>query len=255
MLDGRRVGGGGAQDVARVSGRPYVLINVAASADGKIDTVERRGAAVSSAADRARVDRLRAEVDAVMVGGRTLRQEDPRLTVRSADLRAERTARGQPENPAKVAVTTTLPFSSRPSAARFLTHGPARVIVFVPDSVPTEARRAVEGLGAQVFACGTSRVDLEAALRILHELGIRRLLVEGGATLNFELLRLQLVDEIQVFVAPVIFGGATAPTLADGPGLPRQSALELRRIGVEEWPDGGVLLRYAVVRGTTSPEP
>ena len=70
--------------------RPYVLINIAATADGKIDTVERRGAAISSEQDRARVDALRASVDAVMVGGRTLHDEDPRLTVKSAELRAER---------------------------------------------------------------------------------------------------------------------------------------------------------------------
>ena len=81
--------------------RPYLLINVAATLDGKIDTVERRGAAISSERDRHRVDLLRASVDAVMVGGRTLLDEDPRLLVRSADLRADRLARGLPENPAK----------------------------------------------------------------------------------------------------------------------------------------------------------
>src|SRR6266702_6241696 len=97
--------------------RPYVLINVAATADGKIDTRERRGAAISSERDRERVDALRASVDAVMVGGRTLHDEDPRLTVRAAALRAQRLARGDPENPAKVGI------ASRPSLrpdARFL---------------------------------------------------------------------------------------------------------------------------------------
>src|SRR5437588_10895211 len=84
--------------------RPYVLINVAATADGKIDTVERRGAPISSEADRARVDALRAGVDAVMVGGRTLLGEDPRLTVRSPDLRAQRVARGAAPNPAKLSL-------------------------------------------------------------------------------------------------------------------------------------------------------
>jgi 5-amino-6-(5-phosphoribosylamino)uracil reductase len=80
--------------------RPYVLINVAASLDGKIDTFERPGAAISSDRDRERVDLLRASVDAIMVGGRTLRDEDPRLLVRSVALRADRVARGLPENPA-----------------------------------------------------------------------------------------------------------------------------------------------------------
>src|SRR5438067_1911231 len=109
--------------------RPYVLINVAATVDGKIDGVERRGSAISSEQDRARVDALRASVDAVMVGGRTLHEEDPRLTVKSAALRAERLGRGEPENPTKVGIASHLGF--RPEA-RFLTSGPARIVLFVP---------------------------------------------------------------------------------------------------------------------------
>ena len=74
--------------------RPFVFINVAMTADGKIDTVQRKGAAISSQRDKERVDRLRAEADAVMVGGKTLLDEDPKLTVKSDALRAERHALG-----------------------------------------------------------------------------------------------------------------------------------------------------------------
>src|SRR5512140_1966872 len=81
--------------------RPFVFINVAMTADGKIDTFQRQGAAISSAWDKARVDRLRAEADAVMVGGRTLLDEDPKLTVKSETLRAERLQRGLLPNPVK----------------------------------------------------------------------------------------------------------------------------------------------------------
>ena len=70
--------------------RPYVFINVAMTADGKIDTFERKGAAISSQRDKERVDQLRAESDAVMVGGKTLLDEDPKLTVKSEELRAGR---------------------------------------------------------------------------------------------------------------------------------------------------------------------
>src|SRR6266852_3022458 len=111
--------------------RPYVIVNVAASVDGKIDTFQRRGAAISSERDRARVDALRASVDAVMVGGHTVVDEDPRLTVKSAELRAERLARGLPGNPAKVAVASSLELL-KPNA-RFVTDGPSRVIVFAPE--------------------------------------------------------------------------------------------------------------------------
>jgi 2,5-diamino-6-(ribosylamino)-4(3H)-pyrimidinone 5'-phosphate reductase len=86
--------------------RPFVFINVAMTADGKIDTFQRRGAAISSARDKERVDQLRANADAVMVGGRTLLNEDPKLTVKSQALRAERVARGRSPNPVKVGVVT-----------------------------------------------------------------------------------------------------------------------------------------------------
>jgi 2,5-diamino-6-hydroxy-4-(5-phosphoribosylamino)pyrimidine 1'-reductase len=221
--------------------RPYVLINVAASVDGKIDSIERRGAAMSSERDRARVDALRASVDAVMVGGRTLLQEDPRLTVRSAELRAERAARGEPENPAKVGVV------SRPDLrpdCRFLTVGPARILLFTCGS--DSGSSWLRDRHVEVHTSGDSRVDLAWALETLADLGIRRVLVEGGGTLNFELLRLGLVDEVRVFVAPLVLGGASAPTLADGAGLVRDQAIKLRPAEVEQWEDGGLVLRYMV---------
>lgn len=223
-----------------MSTRPYVVINVAASADGKIDTRDRRGAAISTQSDRERVDALRASVDAVMVGGRTLHDEDPRLTVRSARLREQRLAAGAPEQPAKVGVASRL--ALRPNA-RFLTSGPARIILFVPQG------GAQAGLsGVEIHEIGSARVDLVLAVRRLAELGIRRVLVEGGGSLNFELLRLRLVDELQLFIAPLVFGGASAPTLADGEGLSRELAVRLAPPRVEVWPDGGVLLRYMVER-------
>jgi 2,5-diamino-6-(ribosylamino)-4(3H)-pyrimidinone 5'-phosphate reductase len=225
--------------------RPFVLINVAATLDGKIDTFERRGAAISSERDRQRVDVLRASVDAVMVGGRTLVDEDPRLLVRSAELRAERLARGLPENPAKVGVL------SRPSLkpdARFLNTGPARIILLTVTGARDSAWADLRQRHVDVYPLGAVRVDLVAAMQKLAELGFQRILVEGGGSLNFELLRLGLVDEVQVYLAPLLFGGASAPTLADGAGLVRDLALPLTRAAVEPWDDGGVVLRYKVAQ-------
>ena len=225
--------------------RPYVVINVAASLDGKIDTVERRGAAISMERDRQRVDALRASVDAVMIGGHTLVDEDPRLTVKSAQLRAERRARGLPDNPAKVAVASAQ-LQLKPGG-RFITAGPSRIILFTPLAASESADATLlRAAGVEVLALGVGRVDLVAALEKLGELGMRSVLVEGGASLNFEVLRLGLVDEVQVFVAPLIFGGVSAPTLADGAGLARDAAIRLTRTAVDTWEDGGVLLRYKV---------
>jgi len=220
--------------------RPYVIINVAATVDGKIDTRERRGAAISSVRDRDRVDRLRAAVDAVMVGSRTLHEEDPRLTVKSAALRTDRLARAQPEQPAKIGIASHLGLRDD---ARFLTSGAGRVILFVPHGRADESLRT---RGVEIYECGEGRVHLHHALTRLVELGIRQVLVEGGGTLNFELLQQGLVDELRLYVAPMIFGGATAPTLADGDGLTREQAVRLGPPEVEVWEDGGVVLRYMV---------
>jgi len=221
--------------------RPYVYINVAATADGKIDTFERKGAAISSARDKERVDQRRAEADAVMVGGRTLHDEDPKLTVKSKILREERLALGRTENPAKVGVASRLDL--KPDC-NFLTAGPARIFLFTTPQTDESQLSMLRSLNAEVYVLGDERVDLTAALKVLKENGVNHLMVEGGATLNFELMRLGLVDELTIYVAPMIFGGETAPTTAAGSGLVRSGALPLKLIESESWEDGGVLLKY-----------
>ncbi len=222
--------------------RPYVFINVAASADGKTDTFERRGASISSAADKARVDGLRAAADAVMVGGKTLLAEDPKLTVKSAPLRAERLARGCPENPMKVGVVSR---AALKADGDFVGMGPARRVVFTTEQTTAAQEQFLLTLGVEVYVLGEKQVDLPRALETLKDLGVERLMVEGGGTLNFELLRLGLVDELIVYVAPFIFGGETASTMAAGAGLARSAALPLRLADVSVADDaGGVLLRY-----------
>ena len=223
--------------------RPYVFINVAMSADGKIDTFERRGSAISSQRDKERVDRLRADSDAVMVGGRTLLDENPKLTVKSAELRAEREARGLPPNPAKVGIVTNADLDPD---SDFLTAGPARVVIFTTQATSKEQQEFLHTRGVELYVHEAQRVDLPKALSVLKESGIDRLMVEGGATLNFELLRLGLVDELTAYVAPLVFGGESAPTLAAGPGLVRSAAVPLKLVEAEAWEDGGVLLKYKI---------
>ena len=223
--------------------RPYVFLNVAMTADGKIDTFERRGASISSQRDKERVDRLRAEADAVMVGGRTLLDEDPKLTVKSADLRAAREANGLTPNPAKVGIVSVADL--KPDSA-FLTVGPARIVIFTTQGTSKKQLDFLRARGVELFVDEKQRVDLPKALHTLKEIGINRLMVEGGGTLNFELLRLGLVDELTAYVAPLVFGGESAPTLAAGPGLVRNAAILLKLVDAEAWEDGGVLLKYKI---------
>ena len=223
--------------------RPFVFINVAMTADGKIDTFQRKGAAISSQRDKERVDRLRAKSDAVMVGGRTLLDEDPKLTVKSETLREERIAHGLAPNPIKVGIVTEATIRTH---SKFLHEGGARIVIFTTNRTSNEQLAFLRSQNAEIFVHAGERVDLREMMQALHELGIKRLMVEGGATLNFELIRMGLVDEISAYVAPMIFGGENAPTLAAGLGLERSEAVHLKLIHAESWEDGGVLLKYKI---------
>jgi 2,5-diamino-6-(ribosylamino)-4(3H)-pyrimidinone 5'-phosphate reductase len=238
--------------------RPYVHVNVAMTADGKIDTVARQGAAISSAADKRRVDELRASVDAVLVGGRTLLNEAPKLAVKSLALRQERKVLGLPENPAKVGVVSEIPpvgvDSVRPGnyedvpLQQFVTTGPAQRLVYTTLRTKPEVITRLREVGTDIFVQEGNRVDLAAMLDSLHCLGIRKLLVEGGGTIIAEFLRLGFVDELTIYVAPRIFGGASAPTLADGAGFPPEQAPGLKLISAEKFDhEGGVLLHYRFI--------
>jgi 2,5-diamino-6-(ribosylamino)-4(3H)-pyrimidinone 5'-phosphate reductase len=223
--------------------RPHITINVAMTADGKIDTVERQGAKISSPTDWERVDRLRADHDAVMVGGRTLLAEDPRLTVKSAGLREERLARGVDANPVKVGIVSEAQFSPN---SQFLTYGDARVILFTTNRTTSTQIEHLREQGAEVYIIGERKVDLPKAIEKIWELGIKSILAEGGGTLNSVLIQSGLVDELLIYVAPLIFGGSDAPTLADGMGLTQKNAIQLKIQSVDALEDGGVLLRYRV---------
>jgi 2,5-diamino-6-(ribosylamino)-4(3H)-pyrimidinone 5'-phosphate reductase len=199
---------------------------------------------ISSTADKARVDRLRASMDAVLVGGRTLLDEDPKLTVKSLALRSERKAAGLEENPVKVGVVSVADLRLD---GNFLSAGSARRLVYTTRRTSPGQIRRLENAGAKVFTMGDQRVDCNGMLTSLYDQGIRKVMVEGGGTLIAEFFRLGLVDELMLYIAPRIFGGVTAPTLADGPGfLPEQMPL-LKLEAADEFDDeGGVFIHYLV---------
>lgn len=223
--------------------RPYTTINVAVTADGKIDTFERKGSAISSKRDKERVDEMRAAADGILVGGKTLLEEQPRLTVKSEALRGGRIQRGLSPNPIKVGVATV---ADIPLDSDFIKAGPARVVIFTTSRTSIRQLETLRVQGVDVFVDDAPRVDLNKMMTTLKKIGVNHLMVEGGGTMNFELIRLGLVDELTMYIAPMIFGGVNSPTLADGPGIPRDAAIELKLMDVEKWEDGGVFLRYKI---------
>jgi len=221
--------------------RPYTFINVAMTADGKIDTFERKGSAISSKRDKERVDELRAAADGILVGGKTLLDEQPKLTVKSEALREARVQRGLAPTPIKIGVVT---IADIPLESDFIKAGPARVVIFTTNQTSKDQLAKLKTSGVELFVHDEPRVDLALMMQTLKKIGVDHLMVEGGGTMNFELMRLGLVDELMIYVSPIIFGGANAPTLADGLGLIRSDAIALKLQNIETYEDGGILLHY-----------
>jgi len=222
---------------------PYVTINAAMTVDGKTDTFARRGAPISSTSDWMRVDQLRASSDAIMVGGHTLLGDDPRLVIKSDALRAARITAGKDENPIKVGVVTKADLE--PDCC-FINSGVARKIIFTTTQTSAEKIAELTNLGVEVHVEGSQRVDLRVALEHLAATGVEKLLVEGGGILIEELLKARLVNEILVCIAPLIFCGASSPTLANSSGFERDQAVSLTLKSMEQFEDGGILLRYTL---------
>lgn len=219
--------------------RPYVFINSAMSADGKISSFLRRQVRISGSDDLLRVDRLRAESDAVMVGVGTVIADNPKLRVKSEALRAWRLERGMPENPLRIVADSR---ARTPPDAAVL--GPGCIIA-VSSSAPPER---IKGLSkrCEIAVCGEDSVDLRRLMDMLYERGVKRLMVEGGGTLNWSLIEQDLVDEICVFLGPMVIGGRDAPTLVDGIGFAENfQKLELES---SERIDDGLLIKWRVIR-------
>jgi len=217
--------------------RPFVFINSAMSADGKISSIDRRQVRISGREDLARVDELRAKSDAIMVGVGTILADDPQLRVKSNLLRRARRERDLSESPLRIAADSQ---ARTPPTARIL--GPGCILA-VARFAPAE-RLKLLSRHSEIICCGEDRVDLRELFSRLYDRGIKRIMVEGGASLNWSLISQGLVDEIYVFVGPMLIGGDSAPTLLDGQGY-RKDFPTLHLASVERL-DGGVLLKWTL---------
>jgi riboflavin biosynthesis pyrimidine reductase len=207
--------------------RPYLFLNMVSTADGKIILGEVGGSAagVGGPTDQLLFRRLQKVADATMIGSRTLRashvlypKEKPRFAVtQSGDV---------------------------PLGNRFFTDAPDRAYILAPEDLPEDARTRLSGSNLLLF--GTGEVDLPAAMRYLRQdLGIRHLLCEGGATLNDDLLRAGLADELFLTLTPKLKGGAHLPTPVEGKGFPPGQFLPLTLLSL--YRDGSeIYLRYRI---------
>jgi len=220
--------------------RPYVVLSCAMSLDGYLDDTTDERLVLSNSEDLDRVDAMRADCDAILVGANTIRRDNPRLMVRESWRIEKRTANGLPPLPTKVAVVG---HGDVDPDARFFTAGDTEKIVYCATETACRTRDRLDGRATVVD--GGEPVDLELALDDLATRGVRRLLVEGGSTIHTLFLTTGLADELHLVIAPFFVGDSQAPRfVGDGrfpwhPGR-RATMAEVRQM------DDVVLLRYAL---------
>lgn len=192
--------------------KPYVILNAAMTLDGKIAT-ENGSSNISGEEDLKRVHELRKECDAIMVGIGTVMADDPRLTVHKVDANPD-------DNPLRVVVDSKC---RTPIDAR-ITNEDAKTVIAVAneykdDFLKSEKYQTFKNRGVKFFFSGSEHVDLVSLMNYLHEEGIEKLMLEGGATLNFSMIKSGLIDEIRICIAPMVVGGEKAKTFFDGEGF------------------------------------
>lgn len=196
---------------------PFVFVNMAMTADGKIATASRAVHSFSSARDLAQLYELRATADAVMCGARTVETSQSIMGTGGAKFRRQRLKHGLAEFNLRVMVSGS--GSVDPDAAIFKTKF-SPLIVLTTERASAKKLARLRRLVAEVKVCGKTGINFHEALRWLRtKWKVKRLLCEGGGELNDALFQADLVDEIHLTLCPVIFGGRTAPTIADGKGF------------------------------------
>ena len=201
--------------------RPYILIVSEVTIDGKLTLA--RG--VSSKEIMKLMDdeanrylhSVRAECDGIMVGANTVRIDNPNLTVRYVEGK----------NPIRIIPTSN---GDIPLDSNVLNTSVAPTVIAVSERVPAERVKAFEEKGAKVLVAGKEQVDFRELFRKLYDMGIKKLMVEGGSKVNWELIKNDLVDEIRLIHLPVVVGGDDVPSLTSGEGFKELSAVKRFKI-------------------------
>ena len=185
----------------------YVILNAAMSIDGKI-TTRKNDSSISSKIDWVRVHKLRSTVDGIVIGISTVLKDDPMLNVRYAKT---------VKNPARIIIDSRarIPLDSRimRSSKKIQT------FVAVTHDASLKKIREIEKKGAKVLVIGSEKVNIINLFRHLEKLGLKKILVEGGGEINWSVLKLGLVNELIVTIAPIVIGGRDAKTLVEGEGI------------------------------------
>ena len=220
--------------------RPYTLLSCSMSLDGYLANATEQRLVLSNAADLDRVDAVRADFDAILVGAATVRKDNPRLLVRKEARRADRIAGGRTSSPIRVTVTGR---GELDACANFFGGAESEKLVYCASSAVAGARRRFGHLATVID--GGQPVDMRRLSEDLCDRGVQRLMVEGGGLVHTQFLLGDLVDELHLVVAPFFVGDSRARRFVGDGRFPfnpdRRARLEeVRQIG------DVVLLRYAL---------
>src|SRR5579872_6179334 len=206
-----------------VKSRPHVILSAAMSMDGKIAT--RTGnSELSSKEDLIRVHKLRANVDAILVGKHTVMIDDPLLTVKYV----------KGKNPVRIILDSTASIKST-----------SKIIVVAEKATQKNIVR-LEREGLEVIKCGQNKINLKKLLHILRKKNIKSLLVEGGGLTNWSFIKDGLVDEIIVTITPYIIGGSSAISLFQGKGFDKISHAPMLTLKKINRMKNELVLHYAI---------
>jgi riboflavin-specific deaminase-like protein len=222
---------------------PTVVVNFAVTWDGKISTRNFTPADFSSKRDKHRLLEIRATGDALLVGANTIKNDNMSMGLPDAALRKERAHRKQAPYPIRVLASNSGRIDPE---LQVFQHDFSPIIIYSTTQMPDEAQTALAQKATLHLQEG-KRVDLKNMLLHLRtHYKVKRLVCEGGPSLFRSLLADNLVDEINLTLCPLIFGGSSAPTLTGLPDgfLPRTVSSKLVKMEVI---DGECFLRYRVV--------
>ncbi|KKQ68563.1 MAG: hypothetical protein A2626_02695 [Candidatus Nealsonbacteria bacterium RIFCSPHIGHO2_01_FULL_38_55] len=214
--------------------KPFVFLCAGMSLDGKLSNYKKECSAISSDNDRKMLYDYRVIADAVMIGGNTLQLDDSGLTTKSVERQNKRVKLGKSSEPMKVSVISDA--NNLKTSGDFFNKGNGKRVIFTTKKTLQKKIDEIKKK-AKVFILGDNWVDLKKALEILYELGVKKLMVEGGGTLIYELLKDDLIDEINLKIGDLIIGGKNTVTLCDGEGFDKLNVKKVKFVKITKKPN------------------
>ena len=203
-----------------VKSRPYVILSAAITLDGKLGVKNKR-TKLSSKNDKIRVHKLRSRVDAIIIGNNTVRLDNPLLTVRHA----------QGKNPVRIILDSSGTIKSNSKIIQTCNKIPT--IIAVSELISEKNLQRLRKFSLEIIVCGKNNVDISKLLGILLKNGIKKILLEGGGTVNWSFIKRNLIDEAIITLTPYILGGKDSVSLVEGIGfknLDVSTKLKLKKI-------------------------